>query len=200
MLSWWEVPLEKGFPSLCPLPPAGPGAGTAPAPSRSAHSAAAPPRGPAGPRPRPDCLAAPHAPGPGCPAAVAGLAAWPAGTEPGQAGREVVRPTGLGPAMWDKGGYRALNPSSPPHIMLHLSMYRGGCAHVQWEGQRENGSRPQPWQGQVPQLAEPTLLQSNWPTIGLTPTSFQPQLSLREEFFSLGLQCPISLSLGTHIS
>lgn len=83
----------------CLLLPAGPGAGSALASSRSEHSAAALPPRPVGPQPRPGCPAAPHAPGPACPAAAAGLAVWTAGTEPGRAGREAVRPMGQGPAM-----------------------------------------------------------------------------------------------------
>lgn len=61
----------------CQLSPAVPGAVSHSAPG---SAPAAPPAGPCPARPLPGWPAAPHAPGPGCPAAAAGCSAWPAGT------------------------------------------------------------------------------------------------------------------------
>lgn len=63
--------------------PAAPGAGARSAPAAPGSPPAAPPAGPCPPQPPPGWFAAPHAPGPGCPAAAAGRSAWPAGTARG---------------------------------------------------------------------------------------------------------------------
>lgn len=131
--------------SLCPLLPAGPGAGTAPAPSHSAHSAAASPCAPAGPRPRPDCPEVPHAPGPGCPAAVAGLAVWLAGTEPEGAGRETMKTKGL--------GYSICDPRPALPFVLHLC--RGQAVHTS-KGQGAEGRWQQGDTAPIPVKSRPS--------------------------------------------